>query len=216
MNAVACRKSDTGERDLMVTSDSYDFGIKLAELRSDVRHIQSDVTDIKVAQRATNDRLERLSDSVNERFDKLGRSVDERFVKFSETFTGRLDATNDRISTLSNRIDDRLDKLTNALWSAKVWALALYLALAGSLLYVLARGSSGYEGSPGPRRAIIAPPGTANPGWLSWSKFMSAPKAESAWRGRYRSAGWGYGSSNTPSITGRPRRSSSGMRWLTG
>lgn len=103
----------------MVTSDSYDFGIQLAELRSDVRHIQSDVTDLKVAQRATNDRLERLSDSVNERFDKLGRSVDERFVKFSETFTGRLDATNDRISTLSDRIDDRLDKLTNALWSMR-------------------------------------------------------------------------------------------------
>ena len=111
MNAVACRKSDTGETDFMVTSESHDFGIQLAELRSDVRHIQSDVTDIKVAQRATNERLDKLGESVNE-----------------------------RISTLSTRIDDRLDKLTNALWSAKVWALELYLALAGSLLYVLARG----------------------------------------------------------------------------
>jgi hypothetical protein len=73
----------------MVTSDSYDFGIQLAELRSDVRHIQSDVTDLKAGQRAAN---------------------------------------------------ERLDKLTDALWSAKVWALVLYLALAGSLLYVLARG----------------------------------------------------------------------------
>jgi hypothetical protein len=84
----------------MVTSDSYDFGIQLAELRSDVRHIQSDVTDLKAGQRAINERLDKLSD----------------------------------------RVDLRLDKLTNALWSAKVWALALYLALAGSLLYVLARG----------------------------------------------------------------------------
>ena len=36
--------------------------------------------------------------------------------------------------------NERLDSLKDSLASAKVWALGLYIALAGSLLYVLARG----------------------------------------------------------------------------
>jgi hypothetical protein len=36
--------------------------------------------------------------------------------------------------------NQRLDSLKDSLASAKVWALGLYIALAGSLLYVLARG----------------------------------------------------------------------------
>jgi hypothetical protein len=56
---------------------------------ADVRHVQSDTTDIKAELRVTNQRLDLLKDSLA---------------------------------------------------SAKVWALGLYIALAGSLLYVLARG----------------------------------------------------------------------------
>jgi uncharacterized protein YlxW (UPF0749 family) len=36
--------------------------------------------------------------------------------------------------------NQRLDSLKDSLASAKVWAPGLYIALAGSLLYVLARG----------------------------------------------------------------------------
>jgi hypothetical protein len=36
--------------------------------------------------------------------------------------------------------NQRLDSLKESLASAKIWALGLYIALAGSLLYVLARG----------------------------------------------------------------------------
>ena len=66
-----------------------DLAIQVAELRADVRHVQSDTTDIKAELRVTNERLDSLKDSLA---------------------------------------------------SAKVWALGLYIALAGSLLYVLARG----------------------------------------------------------------------------
>ena len=66
-----------------------DPAVEVAELRADVRHVQSDTTDIKAELRVTNERLDSLKDSLA---------------------------------------------------SAKVWALGLYIALAGSLLYVLARG----------------------------------------------------------------------------
>jgi uncharacterized protein YlxW (UPF0749 family) len=76
-------------------------------LRNDVRHLQHDTTDIKTEIRATNQRL-----------DSLSQKTDERFV----------------------RLEQKFDHLKDSLASAKLWALGLYVALAGSLLYVLARG----------------------------------------------------------------------------
>jgi hypothetical protein len=75
----------------MPTNEKVDFdlAVQVAELRADVRHVQSDTTDIKAELRVTNERLDSLKDSLA---------------------------------------------------SAKVWALGLYIALAGPLLYVLARG----------------------------------------------------------------------------
>ena len=79
----------------------------LGEMRSDIRHLQSDVTDIKAEMRI--------------RFDK----IDGRFEKNDDRFAG---------------IDDRLQRIEVSLASAKVWAIGLYVALAGTMLYVMARG----------------------------------------------------------------------------
>jgi peptidoglycan hydrolase CwlO-like protein len=89
MNAVLLRESDAAESELMASNERDDLSAQIAELRADVRHIQSDTTDIKAELRMTNQRVDALKDSLA---------------------------------------------------SAKVWALGLYLALSGSLLYVLARG----------------------------------------------------------------------------
>lgn len=51
-----------------------------------------------------------------------------------------LRATNQRIESLSQKTDERFRKIEESLASAKVWALGLYIALAGSLFYVLAHG----------------------------------------------------------------------------
>jgi uncharacterized protein YlxW (UPF0749 family) len=84
----------------MPVNERDDQGVQIAELRADVRHIQSDTTDIKAELRATNQRI-----------DSLRQSMDQRF-----------------------------DDLKDSLASAKIWALGLYIALGGSMLYVLARG----------------------------------------------------------------------------
>ena len=75
----------------MPTNERVDFDLtaQVAELRADVRHVQSDTTDIKAELRATN---------------------------------------------------QRIDSLRESLASAKIWALGLYIALTGSLVYVMAHG----------------------------------------------------------------------------
>jgi predicted nuclease with TOPRIM domain len=82
---------------------------EVAELRSDVRHIQSDVTDIKAR-----------FDKVDQKFDK----IDQRFERIDQRF---------------EKVDQRFNEIIKSITSAQLWAYGLYLAMAGTLLYVIAR-----------------------------------------------------------------------------
>jgi outer membrane murein-binding lipoprotein Lpp len=48
--------------------------------------------------------------------------------------------TGERYDKIEQKFDSKFESLDQTLWSAKIWALGLYCALAGSLLLVLARG----------------------------------------------------------------------------
>ena len=85
---------------------------QVAELRSDVRHVQGDVTDIKTEQRA--------------RFDK----VDKQFDKVEEKFKA---------------VDARLNEIVKMISSAQLWAYGLYVGLAFTLLYVIARSAKWFS-----------------------------------------------------------------------
>jgi chromosome segregation ATPase len=88
MNA-AMRKYVVTEAEDMSADERSHLEIQVAELRADVRHVQSDTMEIKTELRATNQRIDDLKDSLA---------------------------------------------------SAKIWALGLYVALSGSMFYVMARG----------------------------------------------------------------------------
>ena len=105
MNAVM-HKYDMAEEADMPANEDNTLGMQVAELRSDVRHIQSDVTDIKADQRVTHQRIESFREETAQKFDSVRKEIGE---------------------------------VKDILASAKVWAFGLYFALAGSLLYVLAR-----------------------------------------------------------------------------
>ena len=99
MNAVM-RKYVVTEAEDMSADEKSHLEVQVAELRADVRHVQSDTTDIKAELRA--------------------------------------DTT--EIKTELRATNKRIDELKDSLASAKIWALGLYVALAGSMFYVMARG----------------------------------------------------------------------------
>jgi chromosome segregation ATPase len=141
MNA-ALRKYDPTEGSHMPANEKVDFdlAVQVVELRSDVRHIQSDTTDIKAELRATNQRLDSLSQKTDERFERLEQKMDGRLERLEQKFDRRFETNNANIDERFDKVDKRFQKLEESLASAKVWALGLYIALAGSLFYVLAHG----------------------------------------------------------------------------
>src|SRR5207253_10239477 len=112
MNAVMHKYEMTEDADMPANEDN-NLAAQVAVLRSDVRHIQSDVTDIKADLRVTHQQIESLRKETGERFEK----VDQKFES----------------------VKKEIGEVKDSLASAKIWALGLYFALAGSLLYVLAR-----------------------------------------------------------------------------
>jgi hypothetical protein len=101
----------------------------LGELRADVRHIQADVTDIKADLRVTNQKIESLRKETGEQISKLDQKFDQKFESFRKETTEGF-----------TNVDQVISEIKESLASAKIWALGLYVGLAGTLFYVLARG----------------------------------------------------------------------------
>ncbi len=57
----------------------------------------------------------------------------DKLDAMNDNFNGKLDAINEKF-------DGKFDALTSSINRTKVWALALYIALAGTLFGTLARG----------------------------------------------------------------------------
>jgi septation ring formation regulator EzrA len=129
----------------------------VAELRSDVRHIQSDVTDIKADQRVTHQRIESLRKEtaegfakVDQRFESVRKETAEGFAKVDQRFESvrketaegfaKVDQRFEKVDQKFESVRKEIGEVKDSLASAKIWALGLYLALAGSILYVLAKG----------------------------------------------------------------------------
>ena len=110
MNA-AMRKYVVTEAEDMSADERSHLEIQVAELRADVRHIQSDTMEIKAALRATTTEIK-----------------------------AELHATTTEIKTELRATNQRIDDLKDSLAPAKIWAFGLYVALSGSMFYVMARG----------------------------------------------------------------------------
>jgi chromosome segregation ATPase len=128
---AAIRKYQQAEGDHMPVNEKDDQATQVGELRADVRHIQSDTTEIKAELRVTNQRLDTLWQRTDERLEKLNDKLEARFDQVADKRE-----VNERFE----RLEGKFDKLKDSLASAKIWALGLYIALSGSLLFVLARG----------------------------------------------------------------------------
>jgi predicted RNase H-like nuclease (RuvC/YqgF family) len=121
MNAVM-RKHVVTEAEDMSADERSHLEIQVAELRADIRHIQSDTTEIKAELRATTTEIKA----------ELRATTTE--------IKAELHATTTEIKTDLRATNQRIDELKDSLASAKIWALGLYVALSGSMFYVMARG----------------------------------------------------------------------------
>jgi uncharacterized coiled-coil DUF342 family protein len=131
MNAVMY-KYDMTEGEDMPAGENDNLAVQVAELRADVRHIQADTTDIKADLRVTNQRIESLRKETVEGFDKVNQKFESVRKETAEGF--------DQVDQKFESVKKEIGEVKDSLASAKIWALGLYFALAGSLLYVLARG----------------------------------------------------------------------------
>lgn len=121
MNALMV-SSDTLEGHAMSSNEGAIEQPHLGELRSDVRHLQSDVTELRSEVRATNQKVDALRVELTGRIDKLDEKLDTK------------------VDSLRGELSGKIDSLKDSLSSAKVWALVLYAGLAGAMLYAMARG----------------------------------------------------------------------------
>lgn len=91
---------------------------ELGELRADVRHLQSDVTEIKADVRM------------------VRRELGEKF----DAANARTEAVRTELTTKIEALFAEIGKIKDSIASAKLWALSLHIGLAGGIFYALARG----------------------------------------------------------------------------
>lgn len=116
MNA-AKRKQATEEGVDMPANDD-NIATQVVQLRSDVHHLQSDVTDIKTELRSQRKETGEKFDKVDQKIETLRKDTDQKF----------------------DSVRKDIGEVKDSLSSAKVWALWLYVGLAGSLFYALGHG----------------------------------------------------------------------------
>ena len=126
----------------------------LSELRADVRNLQIHVMDIKAEARATNSRIDSLSDKIDLRFEKVeqnriedNRRIDDRFEEARKEMKAEFAAVRAEMQAGFKETRERenfllgeIIGLTKAFGAAKVWALGFYILGMGGLLYTMARG----------------------------------------------------------------------------
>ena len=102
---------------------------QIARLASDVQHVQTDVADIKVDLRRVDDKLATLNGYI--------AGVDARVYQVEQKLTEKIEGLR---TGLTAEFTKEFAALRKDVSSMKVWALTLYVALSGSLLFVMAKG----------------------------------------------------------------------------
>lgn len=95
---------------------------RIARIESDVGHLREDVADLKQDLRALRGKIDDMDQRVSDKIE----AGDQRL--------------SDKIDAVDLRLSGKIDSLQGAFHSARVWALVLYIALAGAMLGTMARG----------------------------------------------------------------------------
>ncbi len=120
----------------MSSNEDIDRAEQLGALRSDVRHIQSDVTEIKTDIRGLSARIDR----TDAKLDAVRGDLSGRIDTLRDELSARIDASNAKTDALREDLSTKIDAIKESIASAKLWAMLLYVGLAGGIFYAMARG----------------------------------------------------------------------------
>ena len=105
------------------------------------------ITDIKADGRVTTQRLDALQGEVSKNTANLIEGIGvvrvdliDRIDQSRKELGGKVDSLRGEMTGRLDAVNDRFDAVKESLASAKVWAVMVYVALVGSLLFVMARG----------------------------------------------------------------------------
>ena len=130
---------------------------RLARIESHVEHINEVTTDLRVELRRTNDKMDAGFQAVNKKIDdnykglcekieggdkesgsaykELNKKIDDHYKDAGNAYKELNKKVDDGLQATNKRIDDVKDKLH----SMTIWALLLYVTLAGGLLTIIGR-----------------------------------------------------------------------------
>jgi hypothetical protein len=104
---------------------------RLARLESNVEHIQSDVSEMKVDIRRLNDKFDGMDQRLCAKIDGVDQKLSAKIDAVDQKFTAKFDSLKDQISGLALTMEKSHSQL-------RVWAMTLYIGMAGGLLTFLA------------------------------------------------------------------------------
>ena len=116
---------------------------QIARLTSDVQHVQTDVADLKVGLRRVGEKLDAVNgriDGVNDNIYRVEGKLTDKMEAIRSGLTEKIDGLRSEFNEKIDRLRSEIDGLRSEISSLKVWALTLYFAQAGSLLFVMAKG----------------------------------------------------------------------------
>lgn len=124
---------------------AVDQNKQMNELRRELTgKIEAADTKVDTANHDLTDRIDTIRTDLTNRIETVRTDLTGRIETLRTDLTNRIDSVRTdltaRIDTVHTDLTGKIDSVKQSLASAKVWALLLYFALAGSLLAVLARG----------------------------------------------------------------------------
>ena len=109
---------------------------RVTRLETQFEHIQADVTEMKAGIHQLDQKIDRRFEQTERRFEQ----IDQRFEKVDQRFDALRDAVSDlnlSMESSFHRIENRMER---SIYKLTLWGIGLYLALASSLLGVMAKG----------------------------------------------------------------------------
>jgi hypothetical protein len=105
----------------------------VADIKADVRVLR-DRVDLGNAKSL--ERTDSTANRLDHKFDKVASDMDAKFHRLDN----RIEKFGSEIDVQFHRVDDKMDRLAQSLAKTQVWAVLLYVAMAGGMLGTMARG----------------------------------------------------------------------------